>query len=143
MFMTNKSLRPSCYACEFKTNERAADITIADFWKGESILPGFGIEGDMSLVFLNTPKAQAFFEGTQWQAKVARVEMQKVLTGNTSYYTSVHRPGSRQLLFDDLDKIPFKKLCKKHASPTRRQKIAFTLEKMGLLNIVRYILRRK
>ena len=143
MFMKNISLRPSCYSCAFKTNERAADITIADFWKGESLLPGFGKEGDMSLVFLNTPKAHAFFEGTQWNAKVSKVEMADAITGNSSYYHSVQCPDSRRYMFEDLDKMPFKRVCRKYGSPTRRQAIIYRLERIGLINIVRCILRRK
>lgn len=143
MFMKNISLRPSCYSCAFKTDERTADITIADFWRGELILPGFGREGDMSLVFLNTSKAYAFFEGIRWNAKISEVEMSDAIIGNSSYYCSVQCPDTREGMFEDLDKMKFEKLCRKYARPTRRQTIAYKLEKSGLLKVINHIFRRK
>ena len=143
LFMNNLSLRPSCYDCSFKKECRCGDITIADFWRGEQILPGFGKEGDMSLVILNNEKARSFFENNEWNAKIENVSLEQALSGNSSYYHSVEKPMQRESLFANLDQIPFGSLCKGYAKPTKKQQIADFLEKVGLLSIILNIWRKK
>lgn len=42
VFLSNICLRPSCYACSFKTLHRESDLTLADFWGGSGSDAGYG-----------------------------------------------------------------------------------------------------
>ena len=48
-FLKGLYLRPSCYDCKFKTLNRASDITLADFWGVEKVLPEMYTEKGVSL----------------------------------------------------------------------------------------------
>ena len=54
--------RPSCYDCKFKEIPRYSDITLGDFWGVEKIAPELEQNLGTSMVMLNTPKGEAFFE---------------------------------------------------------------------------------
>lgn len=60
-FLSDLILRPSCYSCPFRgTNRRLSDISIADFWGVENIMPNIDDDKGVSLVLLNTQKAYNF-----------------------------------------------------------------------------------
>ena len=44
VFLSNLSLRLSCYACPAKAGKSGSDITIADFWGIEDVLPDFELK---------------------------------------------------------------------------------------------------
>lgn len=56
-FLAELTLRPSCYACPFKSGRSGSDITLADFWNIRDVLPAFDDDRGASLVLLNTPQA--------------------------------------------------------------------------------------
>lgn len=49
-FLSDLSLRPSCYACPVKAGKSGSDITIADFWGIEDVLPEFDDDRGVSLI---------------------------------------------------------------------------------------------
>ena len=49
-FLSDLSLRPSCYACPVKAGKSRSDITIADFWGIEDVLPEFDDDRGVSLI---------------------------------------------------------------------------------------------
>lgn len=57
----NYILRPSCKTCPHKNSTRQGDFTIGDFWGYDARYPKFKDEKGVSLLLLNTPKAQQIF----------------------------------------------------------------------------------
>ena len=53
--------RPSCYNCQFVDENRKADFTIGDLWGIEKILPNFKDGKGISLLTVNTEKAEKIF----------------------------------------------------------------------------------
>lgn len=62
LYYSHNILRPSCYTCPYKKGEHHSDITMADYWGIEKILPNFGDEFGVSRLNLNTKKGQDLFE---------------------------------------------------------------------------------
>ena len=60
-FLRNLCLRPSCYHCVFKTKNRTADITLADFWGIEKLCPKLDDDRGTSLVILHTLRGNNLF----------------------------------------------------------------------------------
>lgn len=58
-FLSDLILRPSCYECKAKAGRSGSDITIADFWGVQNILPEFDDDRGVSLVLIN--KNRDFF----------------------------------------------------------------------------------
>ncbi|MCR5142749.1 MAG: Coenzyme F420 hydrogenase/dehydrogenase, beta subunit C-terminal domain [Ruminococcus sp.] len=57
-FLSNSCLRPSCYDCSFKSVKRQADITLADFWGIQNVLPEMDDDKGTSLVLLHTSQGK-------------------------------------------------------------------------------------
>lgn len=58
VFYSNLALRPSCAYCQYASIERCSDLTIADFWGIEKSHPEFDDNNGVSLVLINTNKAE-------------------------------------------------------------------------------------
>lgn len=58
-FLKDVCLRPSCYACRFKTLHRESDITLADFWGIQNLLPEMDDNKGTSLIFVNNAKGES------------------------------------------------------------------------------------
>ena len=52
-FLSDLILRPSCYECKAKGGRSGSDITIADFWGVQNILPEFDDDKGVSLLLVN------------------------------------------------------------------------------------------
>ena len=77
-FHSNVSLRPSCLNCTYRRIERAADITIADFWGIEKITGKKNTTG-VSMLFGNTDKGVSFIEALDRnEAEISEVPFEKV-----------------------------------------------------------------
>lgn len=61
-FMKAVTFRNSCYSCKFARPERAADITIGDFWGLDRSKLKKKYNGRISVVLANTEKGKAFFD---------------------------------------------------------------------------------
>lgn len=57
-FLKDLYLRPSCYDCKFKTLNRASDITLADFWGVEKMLPEMETAKGVSLCWASSEKGK-------------------------------------------------------------------------------------
>ena len=60
-FLANVYLRPSCYECPAKGGRSQSDLTIADFWGVDSLLPKFDDDKGVGLVLTNTKKGNEIF----------------------------------------------------------------------------------
>lgn len=55
-FLANLILRPSCHFCPSKSGRSHSDITIADFWGVDQVIPKMFDDRGTSLVLINTKK---------------------------------------------------------------------------------------
>ena len=108
-FHSNVSLRPSCLNCTYRRVERAADITIADFW-GIDKITGKKNAAGVSLLFGNTEKGLAFIEAlNQNEIDISEVPVERVIyristkhvkpSGNTvEFWKCYHEHGYKALV---------------------------------------------
>ena len=101
-FLSNLSLRPSCYNCHFRigVGNNKSDITIADFWGVQSILPQMFDDKGTSLVMVSTQKGVMYLTKTHMYN--ANVDYDKVKNSNPMIYTSAHMNPKRQEFFQAL-----------------------------------------
>lgn len=62
--------RPSCFNCHYTSYKRPSDITLGDFWTGETAGLDFDIKDGVSEVLVNTKKGQELFDLLKEQADV-------------------------------------------------------------------------
>lgn len=113
-FLANLYLRPSCYQCSFKSENRISDITLADFWGVENICPEMFDDRGTSLVLINTAKGKTLFNTIKPQTQNCEVEKSEALKYNSAATKSSLLPQKRKLFMDDIKTKPFSNIIKKY-----------------------------
>lgn len=113
-FLRNTSLRESCYNCQFKKKHRISDITLADFWGIENVVPEMDDDRGTSLVIINSEKGKKIFEQIKDKINYKQVDFEEAIRYNPSMTTSVKPDPNREKFFENLDKMPFDELVKKY-----------------------------
>ena len=121
-FLKNYSLRPSCYACEFKGTDRIADITLADFWMVNQFISGMDDDEGTSLVVVHSKKGEAVLQTIRSEGKFQLVDFTKVTESNYPMVSSVSCPDERKLFFEVVKNSGWNEIVKKWF-PARNIKI--------------------
>ena len=99
-FLSNLSLRPSCYDCPAKSGKSGSDITIADFWGIEDVLPEFDDDKGISLVLSYSEKGGRWLAGLDCEC--IEVDYWSAQRMNPLISTSVSKPINRAFFFRQL-----------------------------------------
>lgn len=83
-FVQNVYLRPSCATCRFKSEYRASDITLGDYWGVWDHYPEFDDDKGVSLVTVNTQKGLALWKTIQTQLHSIAVTAEQAFEQNPS-----------------------------------------------------------
>lgn len=113
-FLSNLCLRPSCYECAFKTKVRQSDITLADFWGIDNIMPEMNDEKGTSLILINSPKGKELFDAIKNDITYKETEMDEAIKYNSSAIKSASLPKNRNSFIVDVRNKGFEKASKKH-----------------------------
>lgn len=140
-FLRNLYLRPSCHVCRFKGNNRTSDITLADFWGIEDVLPEMYDGKGTSLVLVNTEKGAKLWNELSDKLRISEVDVRAALAHNDAALVSVDANLSREEFFqefikgtDSLEmlvaryarKKPLKKRCMRAINSLVRSLLAFS-----------------
>lgn len=134
MFLRDYCLRPSCYECVAKQHKRS-DVTIADFWGIDNVLPKMNDGKGVSLVILRTSKGAELFDCIKADIVCQKVSYEDGVKGNPAEYRSAKRPEERNYFFDDIAALSFDELKTKYAVPTPvplKRKIKKSIKKLIL-----------
>lgn len=118
MFLRDYCLRPSCYECVSKQH-KLSDLTIADFWGIDNVLPKMNDGKGVSLVILRTGKGSKLFDCIKPYIVCKEVSYEDGVRGNRAEYSSAQRPVERDYFFNDMSSMSFDDLKAKYAVPTR------------------------
>ncbi|NTU73662.1 (4Fe-4S)-binding protein [Candidatus Roizmanbacteria bacterium] len=113
-FLRNLCLRPSCYQCHFKTLHRESDITLADFWGIEVVLPAMNDDKGISLVLINSEKGKQVFQAISKDLICKPVDYLQATKYNKAATQSISLPEKRQDFLAHLNELPFDSLVEKH-----------------------------
>ena len=104
-FRSNNLQRPSCFQCEFVGRRTGvADLTIGDYWEVEKEHPDFPVGGGVSILKINTPHGQEFFETFRDQLDLEESTFKKAYAHN--YAKVMNMRDSRAKLMYYLDEKP-------------------------------------
>lgn len=101
-FLSNLSLRPSCYNCRFKGVSRAADMTLADFWGVDKVLPEADDANGVSLVLAHSEKARRILDSISDVVTLHKAPVEDSLKYNRAATESVARPKRRDAFMKKL-----------------------------------------
>lgn len=122
-FLRGKILRESCYRCPYTKTARTGDITLADFWGVEKVLPDLQTEKGCSAVLANTEKGKSLFNTVQSELAAVPATMEQVTVQNINFFTPCKRPEIRDTVYAQLDKYGFRKLADMCFKNPRRWRI--------------------
>ncbi|MGM9582063.1 MAG: Coenzyme F420 hydrogenase/dehydrogenase, beta subunit C-terminal domain [Anaerovibrio sp.] len=96
-FLQDLYLRKSCYQCTSRKRHRVSDVTVADFWGVQNVLPDMYDGRGTSLVLVQSEKGSRLFEGID--ARVAQVNFAEAIRGNPAYFSSPAMHPKRRVFF--------------------------------------------
>ncbi len=96
-FVSNFSLRPSCYACVCKQFATNSDLALGDFWGVDTLHPHLDDDKGIGLVFVHTAKAEKILKLLPIVCMEENYE--HVIQFNNCIYASPHKPLLRYLFF--------------------------------------------
>ena len=114
LFLKDNALRESCYQCSFRKDSHMADITIADFWGIEDVLPEFFDNKGTSLVIIQNEKGDEFFADVKDLCRYKEVGFCEGIKSNLSYLKSPVRSKKRDSFYKNFEKSSINTLYKKY-----------------------------
>ena len=113
-FLNDLCLRPSCYQCHSKSLERESDITLADFWGVENIVPDMFDNKGTSLVFVNSAKGQKLFDAAADKMICKPVSLDEAVKYNSSAYKPAEENKKRSCFMQEIQDGDFESVVKKY-----------------------------
>lgn len=101
-FLSDIILRPSCYECKARGCSSQSDITIADFWGIETLLPEMDDDKGTSLVLVNTNAGKIAVDFTKVTMSSSTYECVKRFNPACCYSPKVH--PKRKMFFMNFGK---------------------------------------
>ena len=80
-FLSDIYLRPSCYECKCKNGVSHSDLTIADFWGIDRLMPDFDDDKGVGLVLVNTTSGHHFFDKLSMEKRLSSLADVQPLNG--------------------------------------------------------------
>ena len=114
VFLNDLCLRPSCYDCAFKNKVRRSDITLADFWGIQNVLPDMDDDKGTSLVIIQSEKGKGFFQKIEGSISVVAVDPNVAISYNSAMIKSVPLPKKRDAFLKEIESKDFLQVQKKY-----------------------------
>lgn len=122
-FLNNVCLRPSCYECKFKGLNRNSDITLADFWGIQKVLPQMDDDKGVSLIIVNSLEGKVKFNELKDKMIYKEVDLNKIIKHNNSAIKSVKLKSKRNKFMNELKSLPFDELVEKYCKTKLRKRV--------------------
>lgn len=104
-------LRPCCYRCDYANTNRPGDLTMATaHYHPKSAQQQEGV----SLLLINTVKGAHVFDQLPLKRTIRTLE--EAVADNSALRCSSALPPDRQKFFEDLEQLPFRKVCDRFLS---------------------------
>lgn len=113
-FLSNLTLRDSCYDCKFKTKNRKSDITLADFWGIHKIDKDMYNDKGVSLLIINSKKGNTIFEQIKGNMNFKETDLDKAIQYNPAMIVSAEKPKAREDFFENLENENLKYLVNRY-----------------------------
>ncbi|MGU8559565.1 Coenzyme F420 hydrogenase/dehydrogenase, beta subunit C-terminal domain [Clostridium perfringens] len=136
-FQNDIILRNSCYECKFKGENRASDITLADFWGIENTNINMDDNKGTSVVVINSQKGDNLFKEISKSLKTVKIDFNIAFEKNKSYYISANKNNSREEFLSELSENNFETMVRRYCNYSYKVEIKKRLKK-----IVKKILKK-
>ena len=102
-------LRPACYSCAYTNTNRPGDLTMGLYTGLPKEFHPQEQRSGVSLLLVNTVKGAHVFD--RLPLKRERRTLDEAAAGNAALRTPAALPVDRQRFFEELERLPFRKVC--------------------------------
>lgn len=113
--------RKNCNSCTYASKNRVADLTVGDFHEIEKYNPKFRREDGCSMVLINTPKGQKWFESLRAQLVFESMD-KEILYQNNRFSSRETVSAKRNEFFEALRNNGPETTFKKYLNPKKEWK---------------------
>jgi coenzyme F420-reducing hydrogenase beta subunit/putative flippase GtrA len=119
-FLEDIYLRPSCYQCRFKViPKHTADITIADFWGVNRVLPQLNDGRGTSLLLIHNERGKALFDAVSEAFEYQECDWKAATVKNPTLIRPASVPDKRETFFGELEARGYDYVARKYLSTPR------------------------
>ncbi len=129
-FLSNLSLRPSCYSCKFKGLGRVSDITLADYWGVSSVHPELANVQGVSLILTHSEKGEKLLSKINNDVILGDTQVDAAIAYNSSAIKGLRVPGGRKKFFKNYEAQPMESLVHELTKPTLKSKTVSLVAKI-------------
>jgi coenzyme F420-reducing hydrogenase beta subunit len=122
-FLHDYYLRRSCHECVEKGKERLSDITLADLWGAEKLVPTMQDGKGTSLVIASSAKGNFLLEQISQEIHIKEMDLNGAVVYNPAITRSANKNSARDGFETDFSKKPIMKVMKKYCAMTPFKKI--------------------
>ncbi len=140
MFLSNTCLRESCYQCPSKGLYKRADITLADFWGSEKIIPDIHDGKGISLFIGHNERAKEILNEILPKTVGKEVAFERAIIGNRAYFSSYDKPIKRNKIANDVKRLGMKSLVVRYTY-NFKEITKLILHKLHLTKAIKTFLR--
>lgn len=123
LFLRDICLRPSCYRCSFKTLHRQSDITLADFWGIEAVLPEMYNEKGVSLIITNSRKGEDLFDRVKPKTRFMKTDIDQAIQYNPAAIRSAVPHPKREEFFANIRSKSLEELAVMYCKTRLRHRV--------------------
>lgn len=119
-FLEDIYLRPSCYQCRFKViPKHTADITIANFWGVNRVLPQLNDGRGTSLLLIHNERGKALFDAVSEAFEYQECDWKAATVKNPTLVRAASVPPQRETFFRELEARGYDYVARKYLSTPR------------------------
>lgn len=150
-FQNNIDLRPSCYDCRFKGEDRVSDFTLADFWGIEDTNIKLDDNKGTSVTIVNSIKGEKLFDEIKKDLIFEETDINTATKNNKNYYVSAGKNILREKFLSEITEENFEYKVREYCNysyavefknKTKKQ-IKTILNFLGLIKIAKEIRSNK
>lgn len=124
MFLQDLCLRPSCYDCRFKKKNRESDITLADFWGCDRVVPDMDDDKGLSLIILHSERGKRLLDSIRGDLEIKPVGFEAATIYNSAMSLSVKKPESRDAFMKEMTLLEILALAERYLrKPSFKDKV--------------------
>lgn len=128
-FLKDICLRPSCYACPSKGVHRSSDITLADFWNIDHVIPKMDDDKGVSLVLCHTLKGERLFSEVKDKLNYHEMDI-TAIAGNIPMCRPAKKPSKYDSFMAEIKTKPFDIIVNKYCYTPLYDRVKNRLKRM-------------
>ncbi len=128
-FLGNIDLRTSCYRCHVKGLTRQSDITLADFWGIEKVMPEMDDDRGTSLVLIHSEKGEKLFSALRDKMHIKEADISEAVRYNSAAVKSVEMPFGRTAFLKKITAENFPEAVEKYTKQSLRIRVLIKIKK--------------